>query len=138
MGTYINNTFYGKKRRLPSTLKIGASYDYETKLQLSGFKIFKIMASAEYNDMLNSGLYTYDKLGAEFTFLETLKLRLGYYKEKINENSGLAHLTSISGIHVSIFFIILGLFFKNDGIYPAAMRHNGFCCRYFLYAVGGV
>jgi hypothetical protein len=72
---------------LPSVLKVGVSYDYETKLQLSGFKIFKIMASAEYSDMLNSGLYSYDKLGAEFTVLEALKLRLGYYKEKINGNS---------------------------------------------------
>jgi hypothetical protein len=110
-GTYSKVEFT-EKTPLPSTLKIGVSYDYETKLQLSGFKIFKIMAAAEYSDMLNSGLYTYDKLGAEFTFLETVKLRLGYYNEKINENStsdnkeNLSEFTYGFGINVPVQKII--------------------------------
>ncbi len=75
------------KQALPCELKIGMAYEYENKLQLSGFNLFKGLATAEYADLLNSGLYTSQKLGAEITLLEMIKIRYGYYYEKVMEDS---------------------------------------------------
>jgi hypothetical protein len=96
------------KEPLPSNLRIGASYDYETKLRLSGFKIFKAMLSTEYSDLVNSKSYTTIKAGAEFTFLEIIQLRLGYYNEKIYNNwfyenkKNLSEFTYGAGINIPI------------------------------------
>ncbi|MDP4176304.1 MAG: hypothetical protein Q8933_20150, partial [Bacteroidota bacterium] len=44
-----------------------------------------ILLSAEYFDLLNSKLYTQYRLGSEVTLLEILKLRGGWYTEKISD-----------------------------------------------------
>lgn len=75
------------KVTLPSELKLGAAYEYENKLQLAGFTIFKGMATAEYCDIINAELFTSEKFGAELTLMEMLKVRLGYYYERINHDS---------------------------------------------------
>jgi hypothetical protein len=100
------------KLTLPSNLRIGASYDYETKLQLAGFKIFKMMAATEYSDLINAKLFTTIKTGAEFTFLETLKLRIGYYNEKVFDDptlwnkENLSEFTYGAGVNIPIQRVI--------------------------------
>ena len=84
------------KNYLPSELRIGAAYEYENKLQLSGFEIIKAMLACEYNDPVNSKLFTTYKAGVEITLLELLKLRMGYYNEKINDNSVNNNIESLS------------------------------------------
>lgn len=74
------------KAVFPSDLRIGASYETETKTKAMGFKIFKYMLAAEYEDPVNSALFSAYKFGMEFTFLEMLQLRIGFYNEKISDS----------------------------------------------------
>jgi len=73
----INNSYYP----LPSELKLGTAYTYETKLRINDHKLFRIMAAAEYRDMVNSSTFSTAKLGTELTFAEMLNIRFGYYYE---------------------------------------------------------
>lgn len=106
--TYVSAEELINKKYFPSDFRIGVSYEYENKLQLSGFRILKVLVSAEYNDLLNSKFYTSQKAGAEVSFLEMLQLRLGYYHEYINDNTdegnkeNLSELTYGLGIYLPL------------------------------------
>lgn len=76
------------KTYLPTYYRFGASYEFETKLELAGYRIFKAKAAAEYSFVGKLDYYQTIKTGAELTFMEMLRLRIGYYNEKIgDENS---------------------------------------------------
>jgi hypothetical protein len=70
---------------LPSVIQIGSVYEFEPNLREFDFNIIKILLSAGYYDLLNSSNYTQIRSGAELTILEMLKLRGGWYSEKLND-----------------------------------------------------
>jgi hypothetical protein len=72
---------------LPSIMRFGASYEYHPVRKVSDFNLLGVLVSAEYFDLLNSKLYTQFRFGSEVTLLEILKLRGGWYTEKINDHS---------------------------------------------------
>lgn len=85
----VSNTFENTdvKIYLPTQYRFGASYEFESNLQLSGFKIVKAKALAEYLHVDKSDYYNTIKIGAELTMMEMLKLRIGYYKEKTGDEN---------------------------------------------------
>lgn len=82
----VSDVRMSESTSLPTNYRIGASYDYETKLQISGYRIFKVLALGEFSYIAKSNMYTTLKGGAELTFFEMLKLRMGYYSEKVSDS----------------------------------------------------
>jgi hypothetical protein len=70
---------------LPSTLRVSGAY--EIKYDPEGWALMpaSLIASAEYQDMLNSKYYTMIKFGAELTLFEIFKTRCGFYTEGHND-----------------------------------------------------
>ncbi|MBK8552482.1 MAG: PorV/PorQ family protein [Ignavibacteria bacterium] len=73
--------------RLPVIFRLGASYDLliDDKSISSKLKSYNILANLEYEDLFNSKYYGGVHTGLEFTFLEILSLRGGYYSQKLND-----------------------------------------------------
>lgn len=73
--------------RLPVIFRLGASYDLliDDKSISSKLKTYNILANLEYEDLFNSKYYGGVHAGLEFTFLEILSLRGGYYSQKLND-----------------------------------------------------
>ncbi|HEX2982898.1 MAG TPA: type IX secretion system membrane protein PorP/SprF [Ignavibacteriales bacterium] len=71
---------------LPSTLRISGAY--EIKYDPEGWTLMpaSLIASAEYQDMLNSKYYTMIKFGAELTLMEIFKTRCGFYTQSNNDH----------------------------------------------------
>ncbi|MBN1948172.1 MAG: hypothetical protein JW784_00350 [Candidatus Cloacimonetes bacterium] len=73
---------------LPAVWRLGTAYELHwlknpSWKRLSGVDI---LVSAEYFDLLNSKDYTALHLGTEFTFLEVLSLRCGFYRSDIPDS----------------------------------------------------
>ncbi len=90
---YYTSSYTGKVYEMinyygvyPSELRIGLLYEMESKQQIAGFNLFKYTLIGEYENPVNSALFTMYKLGLEFTFMEMLSLRIGLYDEKINDS----------------------------------------------------
>ncbi|MBK8981609.1 MAG: PorV/PorQ family protein [Ignavibacteria bacterium] len=76
-----------QKDKLPVIFRIGASYDLsiDDKNIISKLNSYNILLNLEYMDLFNSKYFAGFHSGMEFTFLEILSLRGGYYTQKITE-----------------------------------------------------
>lgn len=66
---------------------------------LSKLKLFQGMVTTEYQHLLNSDYRRKVSIGGEFTLLEILILRAGYFKEKVydySHSSNKSHLESLT------------------------------------------
>lgn len=75
-----------KRSVYPSELRIGIFFDMETRQKYFGLNMFKYAIVTEYIDLVNCSWYSTFKFGLEFTFLEMLNLRVGFYNEKNGES----------------------------------------------------
>lgn len=84
-GQYEGAYSYTITDYLPSTLRISGAY--EIKYDPDGWVLMpaSLIASAEYQDMLNSKYNTMIKFGAELTLMEIFKTRCGFYTEGHND-----------------------------------------------------
>ena len=73
---------------LPVIFRIGASYNLlpEDMSIISKLRSYNILVNLEYEDLFNSKYYGGFHSGLEFTFLEMLSLRGGYYTQEITDN----------------------------------------------------
>lgn len=74
--------------RLPVIFRLSASYDLSVndKSIIKKLNSYNVLVNAEYEDLLNSKYYGGFHSGLEFTFLEMLSLRGGYYTSEITDN----------------------------------------------------
>ncbi len=88
----INSAEYGTDAsqgdKLPVILRLGASYvlSVKDKSIVKKLNSYNVLVNAEYEDLLNSKYYGGFHSGLEFTFLEMLSLRGGYYTREIDDN----------------------------------------------------
>lgn len=88
----LNSASYGNEAsqgdKLPVILRLGASYDLSVndKSIIKKLNSYNVLVNAEYEDLLNSKYYGGFHSGLEFTFLELLSLRGGYYTMEIDDN----------------------------------------------------
>lgn len=88
----LNSAKYGSEAsqgdRLPVIFRIGASYDLlvNDKSIIKKLNSYNVLVVAEYEDLFNSKYYGGFHSGLEFTLLEMLSLRGGYYSRKITDN----------------------------------------------------
>ena len=70
--------------QLPVIFRLGASYDLSVNDRSisSKLKSYKFLVDAEYEDLFNSKYYGGFHGGFEFTFLEILSLRAGFYSQE--------------------------------------------------------
>lgn len=93
---------------LPVILRIGAAYDLsiDDKSISPKLKSYNFLVNAEYEDLLNSKYYSAIRGGLEFTFLEILSLRGGYYTQDLNDHGSVNNKDKVSeftyGIGVNI------------------------------------
>ncbi len=73
--------------KLPVIFRIGASYDLsiDDKNIISKLNSYDFLLNLEYMDLFNSKYFGGFHTGLEFTFLEILSARGGYYTQKITE-----------------------------------------------------
>ena len=69
--------------KLPVIFRIGAAYDLtiEDRNIISKLNSYKFLVNLEYDDLFNSKYFGGFNSGIEFTFLEMLSLRAGYYTQ---------------------------------------------------------
>lgn len=74
--------------KLPVIFRIGAAYDLSLNDNsiVSKLKSYNFLLNLEYEDLFNSGYYGGFHSGLEFTFLEILSLRGGYYSMSLNDH----------------------------------------------------
>jgi len=88
----LNSAEYGPDAsqgdKLPVIFRLGASYDLSVndKSIIKKLNSYNVLVNAEYEDLLNSKYYGGFHSGLEFTFLEMLSLRGGYYTREITDN----------------------------------------------------
>ena len=93
--------------QLPVIFRIGAAYDLSLndRTIVSKLKSYNFLINIEYEDLFNSAVYGGVHTGLEFTFLEILSLRGGFYTQKINDHG----FNSINENSLSEFTYGLGL-----------------------------
>lgn len=76
-----------KGDELPVTFRFGVAYNFTVSgsLFLHGLNPVEVLTTLEYQDLLNSDYRSGIKMGGELSFFELLSIRLGYYKEKVND-----------------------------------------------------
>ena len=93
---------------LPVIFRLGASYNLliEDMSIISKLRSYNILLNLEYEDLFNSKYYGGFHSGLEFTFLEMLSLRGGYYTQKIQEcencKDNLSEFTYGFGVNVPV------------------------------------
>jgi len=72
---------------LPVVFRIGAAYNLsvDDKNISKKLKSYNVVANIEYEDLFNSKYYSGFHGGLEFTFLEIVALRAGYYTQDLND-----------------------------------------------------
>ena len=72
---------------LPVIFRIGAAYNLsvDDKNISKKLKSYNVVANIEYEDLFNSKYYSGFHGGLEFTFLEIVALRAGYYTQDLND-----------------------------------------------------
>jgi hypothetical protein len=85
MPNYYNNEI----QPLPVILRFGASYNiqYFETMNSNSESILNFLCHFEYENLLNSGLFTTYKAGFNINFIEILAIRLGYFTRKIGDDS---------------------------------------------------
>jgi hypothetical protein len=73
--------------KLPVIFRLGAAYDLsaDDRSIVSNLKSYNFLVNAEYEDLFNSAYFGGFHGGIEFTFLEILSLRAGYYSQNAAE-----------------------------------------------------
>ena len=69
---------------LPSIMRVGGSYEFEPDIKIADFSLLKTIFALDYKDVLNYKYGTAIQLGTEFTFVEILKIRAGFYSQSLN------------------------------------------------------
>ena len=92
----ITNVKYNKKyfdsnilQPLPVILRVDTSYNiqyFETMSPISE-RIVNLLCHFEYENLLNSGLFTTYKAGVDIAFVDLIAFRLGYFTRKIEDDS---------------------------------------------------
>lgn len=72
------------KEYLPSILRLGASYEMKLNEYTGRLRLLNVLLAAEYRYLLNSNFYTAGQFGSEFTFIDLIIVRAGYYIEDRN------------------------------------------------------
>lgn len=72
------------KGELPQIFRAGLGYEYENEKKISGFDIFKMTYNFGYKNLLNLDNVYSLQFGAEFTMLEIILVRCGYYYDKLD------------------------------------------------------
>lgn len=83
---------------MPSLLRLSGAYEITYKPEGWKFTPASFIASAECQDMLNSKYYTMVKFGAELTFMEIFKGRIGYYTENNNDYGNSVNASRINEV----------------------------------------
>ncbi len=92
---YTGKTF---KEELPVITRYGANYQftfYKNRL-IERLNPFGLLLQGEYIMLLNSEYHTGIQLGAEISILEIASIRVGYYKEKIDDFGNPHNLNEIT------------------------------------------
>ncbi|KAA3655747.1 MAG: hypothetical protein DWQ10_16955 [Calditrichaeota bacterium] len=79
---------YTQEAALPISFRTGASYQLlwgSSTLNATPIKTYGVSWQVEYVELLNSDYYSGIRTGAEFTFMEMVSMRLGYYNENRND-----------------------------------------------------
>lgn len=102
----------GIKQAIPISFHLGASYQFfwgNSTLNAVALKTFGILLQLEYQDLFNSKFHNGFRTGAELSFLEMMYVRLGLYREDINDHgfpdvnkSNLTDFTYGLGIEIPI------------------------------------
>jgi hypothetical protein len=73
--------------QFPVIFRIGAAYNLSLndKSIISKLRSYNFLVNLEYEDLFNSAYYGGVHTGLEFTFLEILSLRGGYYTQSLND-----------------------------------------------------
>jgi hypothetical protein len=71
---------------IPSFFRSGISYEFQANENISELNLFKMLYSINYKYALNLDKTYSLQFGTEFTFLDILKLRAGYYWDKSSGN----------------------------------------------------
>ena len=93
-----------QQEQLPVLFRLGASYEMNINDRSISSKLrsYKFLVDAEYEDLFNSKYYSGFHGGFEFTFLEILSLRAGFYSQENVESMYSFDTTSgIFNINVS-------------------------------------
>jgi len=85
--TYSSIGPSGNKDELPVIFRLGGSYRISLlrDFVLENLETFGALCHIEYQKLLNSKYEKGIKMGGEFTFLELLTVRYGYYRQKIDD-----------------------------------------------------
>jgi hypothetical protein len=86
----FNDLSNNKTEPLPVILRFGASYNFQYFLtgKPQEEKIINFLGYLEYENLLNSGLFTTYKAGSEIELIDLVSFRLGYFSRKLYEQSG--------------------------------------------------
>jgi hypothetical protein len=74
------------KYSIPSFLRAGASYEFQTGAKVADLNLFKMTYSINYRNVVNLDNTYALQLGSEFSFFEILQLRIGYLWDKSSQN----------------------------------------------------
>lgn len=108
---------------IPSIFRIGGAYEYLPMKKIGDFSLFKMLLSLNYKDVLNSKYNSAIQAGSEFTFLDILKIRAGYYYEEYDDNQPPVYIDKVSkftygfGVNIPI-----GLLYNSN--YPIEIQFD--------------
>jgi len=85
----FNDLSNNKSEPLPVILRFGTSYNFQYFLtrKPQEEKIINFLGYLEYENLLNSGLFTTYKAGSEIELIDLVSFRLGYFSRKLYEHS---------------------------------------------------
>lgn len=133
-----NNGLLALDYYLPSIMRLAAAYEFQPQIMPSGLRLFNGLFTAEYFDLLNSKFWTQFHLGAEITLMEIIRLRGGWFTQKLDNHysddiSSLNEFTYGFGLNVPLrkFFRLpldvgfdhTSLLFPNYGENPYGFKH---------------
>ncbi|MDA3892435.1 MAG: PorV/PorQ family protein [Salinivirgaceae bacterium] len=79
--------FQDYKQKIPTLVRIGTSYrlNINKNILIENLETFEFLYQIDYQNQLNFDYNSAIRTGAEFSFLEILALRVGYYYEKVDD-----------------------------------------------------
>lgn len=99
------NDYYTRNNYFPSIFRIGATCCFEPKKQVNDLRVFKMLLTFEYNDLLNSRYYITQKGGMELSFYEIVNLRCGIYNQDISDSEDSSSISFFTfGVGLNIPF----------------------------------
>jgi len=128
--TYSSADVLGTTEDLPVALRLGAAYEmgWWGLTWKQGLRTVETILQVEYQDILNYDHQTALRLGGEVRLVEILALRLGYYRETLDDygdpanNDNLENTTYGFGIHLPLHKITDGKLPLKVGLDYANMK----------------